>query len=120
MLPAHLTSGGKAVLAARPDADVVALYTGPAATADPPLAGPARPAAGAGPDPPPRVRRQRRRHRARGHRDRPGAARSRGPRLDGGVHRDADHPVLPRRLAGWARSLAATAQRIEDELAAPR
>ncbi|HZG92049.1 MAG TPA: IclR family transcriptional regulator [Pseudonocardia sp.] len=120
MLPAHLTSGGKAVLAARPDADVVALYTGPAATADPPV-----------PDLPALLR-ELGRIRRRGFAVNDGGTEP-GVTAIGRVLRDPAGPAsmavsiaMPAtrfsrdRLAGWARSLAATAQRIEDELAAPR
>jgi DNA-binding IclR family transcriptional regulator len=117
VLPAHLTSGGKAVLAARPDADVRALYTGPDA-AEPPVADL------------PALLRELGRIRRRGF-----AVNDRGTEPGvtaiGRVVRDPAGPdsvavsiAMPTtrfsrdRLAGWARSLAATTERIEHELAA--
>ncbi len=117
VLPAHLTSGGKAVLAARPDTEVRALYTGPDA-AEPPVADL------------PALLRELGRIRRRGF-----AVNDRGTEPGvtaiGRVVRDPAGPdsvavsiAMPTtrfsrdRLAGWARSLAATTERIEHELAA--
>jgi hypothetical protein len=89
LLPAHLASGGRALLACRGETEVTDLYTTPGAPEVdlPPTA--ARPAAG----PPAGFRRQRSGHGARRDRDRPGGAwtgRGSGRRL---LDRDADRAL---------------------------